>query len=269
MPNVDEREIVVFDSGVGGLPYLQRLRDYLPAEIFSYTADTAHFPYGEKGTGELRSILDQEIERIIGRMNPKLIVVACNTASVVALSELRGTFGIPFVGVVPALKPAAEQTKNGRIGLLATRKTVEDPYTDRLEADFASRCEVHRYAGTEIVALVEEDFFSASERRREEVLRPSLHFFREKDIDRLVLACTHFLFLEEELKRHLGEGVGIVDSRDGVARQTMRILQNEKIARDGTQGDVQRGGMYITGKEGQERYRRFAELFGLSWKGRL
>ena len=131
---LDHRPVVVFDSGVGGLPYLQRLREFLPDETFSYVADTANFPYGEKSTAELNDIVHRQMERLIHRIVPKLVVVACNTASVVALSELRAAFGLPFVGVVPAVKPAAETTENKRIGLIATRKTVEDPYTDMLES---------------------------------------------------------------------------------------------------------------------------------------
>lgn len=257
----ESQPVVVFDSGVGGLPYLQRLREMLPLELFIYVADTANFPYGEKSADELTAILHTQMKLIIEQLNPKLVVVACNTASVVALSGLREAFGIPFVGVVPAVKPAAEGTVNGNIGLLATRKTVEDPYTDRLEEQFASRCRVYRFAGVDIVDLVEHRFFTAARREIEKILQPASDFFLFREIDHLILACTHFIFLEEELTRVLGNGVKIIDSREGVGRQTVRILEREK-RRNTTMG-VEAGRFYITAPRDTEVYKRFAEMFQL------
>jgi glutamate racemase len=257
--------VVVFDSGVGGLPYLQRLREFLPDETFSYVADTANFPYGEKSTAELNDIVHRQMERLIHRIDPKLVVVACNTASVVALSELRAAFGLPFVGVVPAVKPAAETTDNKRIGLIATRKTVEDPYTDMLESRFASHCRMYRYAGVDIVDLIEYEYFSHSSADIERVLRPAVDYFLDMDIDRLILACTHFIFLEKELGRMLGDSVTLVDSRDGVARQTGRIIEGEGLCGPGGG----QGSFFITGTDGNETYSRFAEMFGITWRGTL
>ena len=136
--------IVFIDSGVGGLPYLEKARIYMPGENLVYVADNKNFPYGEKSAGQLKSIILMLIRKIVDKISPKLIVIACNTASVVALSLLREEFGIPFVGVVPAIKPAGEYSENGKIGLLATRKTVEDPYTDTLINEFASSCRVEK-----------------------------------------------------------------------------------------------------------------------------
>lgn len=271
----DRRTIVVFDSGVGGLPYLQRLEEMLPNERFSYIADTAHFPYGEKSTEELTDIIHSQMARVIERIDPKLVVVACNTASVVALAELRAAFGIPFVGVVPAIKPAAEHTANGLIGLLATRKTVDDPYTRSLEQQFASEKSVCRFAGVEIVELVERHFFSFPKERKREILKPAVEYFRECGIDQLILACTHFLFLEDDLSSMLGPEVSLVDSRDGVARQTRRILQNEGLMSEGGTRTARTGeteateGFYVTGSAESEIYVRFAEMYGLVWRAEL
>ncbi|MFW6343690.1 MAG: glutamate racemase [Sediminispirochaetaceae bacterium] len=263
----ESQPVVVFDSGVGGLPYLQQLREMLPGEFFAYVADTAYFPYGEKRADELTSILHTQMRLIIERLNPKLVVVACNTASVVALSGLRDAFGIPFVGVVPAVKPAAEGTINGNIGLLATRKTVEDPYTDRLEEQFASHCRVYRFAGVDIVDLVEHRFFTASRREVERILQPGVEFFLSREIDHLILACTHFIFMEEELKKALGSRVKIVDSREGVARQTARILEREK--RRDKSGGVKQGRFYVTAPADTDTYKRFSEMFQLIPEGVL
>lgn len=259
--------VVVFDSGVGGLPYLRRLREMLPLELFSYVADTAYFPYGEKSAAELTAILHTQMELIIERLDPKLVVVACNTASVVALSELREAFGIPFVGVVPAVKPAAEGTVNGNIGLLATRKTAEDPYTDRLEEQFASHCRVYRFAGVDIVDLVEHRFFTASRKEVEHILQPGVEFFLSREIDHLILACTHFIFLEEELKKALGSKVKIVDSREGVARQTARILEREKRRNEAS--GVTQGRFFVTSPSDTDMYKRFSEMFQLIPEGVL
>jgi glutamate racemase len=268
------------------------MRELLPNERFSYVADTAHFPYGERTTEELTEIIHSQMERVIARLDPKLAVVACNTASVVALADLRAAFGIPFVGVVPAIKPAAEHTVNGVIGLLATRKTVEDPYTRNLEQQFAADTRVCRFAGVEIVELVERHFFSAPKERKREILRPAVEYFRTCGIDQLILACTHFLFLEEDLAAMLGPGVSLVDSRDGVARQTRRILQNEGLANvgpnsgrrggepkasgadgahgaDGADGTDETEGFHVTGPVPGDTYRRFAEMYGLQWREEL
>lgn len=280
MKNTDRQVIVVFDSGVGGLPYLARIRELLPDEHYSYVADTAYFPYGEKSAGELSRIIHESMERIIERMAPKLAVIACNTASVVALSKLRAAFGIPFIGVVPAIKPAAECTKTGRIGLLATRKTVDDPYTDDLQARFADNCRMYRFAGVEIVELVERNFFRYSKEQKRKVLQPAVDFFLEHTIDQLVIACTHFIFLEEELRRMLGGTVSLVDSRDGVARQTRRILEAEGLRRssespasqqinDASVTEREETGFFVTEKTEERVYRRFAEEFGLKWRGVL
>ena len=271
----DKRAVVVFDSGVGGLPYLRRLREMLPNERFSYVADTANFPYGEKSTVELTDIIHSQMKRVIDRLDPKLAVIACNTASVVALADLRAAFGIPFVGVVPAIKPASEHSENGIIGLLATRKTVNDPYTRNLEQRFAAGKEVCRFAGVKIVELVEHGFFSSSKEQKREILRPAVEYFLSCSIDQLIIACTHFLFLEEELAEMLGGDVTLVDSRDGVARQTRRLLRGEGLMRDAGSIDEYGGktpgaeGFYITGAAASETYRRFAEMHGLEWRSEL
>jgi glutamate racemase len=281
-----QRPIAVYDSGVGGLPYLHWLQERLPAERFVYLADHDHFPYGEKPIPELRSIIPDAVGRLIAASAPKMVVIACNTASVVALAELRSRFGIPFVGVVPAVKPAAEHSRNCRIGIFATRRTIEDPYTDDLVSRFASHCRIARYAEGRIVHMVEQSYFSSSREQRRELLRPAADYFIQAKVDHLILACTHFVYLKKELEELL-EGIAeVIDSRDGVGRQVMRILQREELAAGtatpaaaaektaampGTGELAHAGGnqFYITGKGRHDQYRSFAAHFGLEWGGSI
>jgi glutamate racemase len=265
-----DKPIAVYDSGVGGLPYLRWLLEQLPQERFIYLADHDHFPYGEKRVEELQEIIPASVARLIAETEPKMVVIACNTASVIALSELRARFGIPFVGVVPAIKPAAEQSANCRIGVFATRRTIEDPYTDDLVRRFADHCHVARYAEGRIVDFVERRFFLSEPQERRELLRPAAEYFLEEGVDHLVLACTHFVFLKEELEALTGGEIRVIDSREGVGRQVLRILRREELAAPGgerTEEEPHR--FFITGDGEHEAYRSFAAHFGLSWGGAL
>ncbi|HUX19839.1 MAG TPA: aspartate/glutamate racemase family protein, partial [Spirochaetia bacterium] len=142
-----ERPVVFYDSGIGGLPYLAWVRERRPDAHFIYVGDNEHFPYGEKTHEELRRIAVSVVGRILTRFDPQLVVVACNTASVVALAELRARYPVAFVGVVPAVKPAAERSRGRRIALLATTRTVGDAYSEKLIKEYASDCTVVRIAG--------------------------------------------------------------------------------------------------------------------------
>lgn len=291
---MNDRPIAVFDSGVGGLPYLERLKKYAPNESFVYFADRGNFPYGEQDDAVLRNIIVQSVGKFIEATNPKLMLIACNTASVVALEELRRRYDIPFIGVVPAVKPAAELSKRRAIGVLATRRTVEDPYTENLISRFAADCKVVRYAGVEIVQLVELDYFSSSLEEKEGILKPAVDFFTSRAVDALVVGCTHFIFVEELLHNMLKGSVEIIDSREGVAQQALRIMEEAHLFRDTKMGSdtsdnpdtdpdtsasasahnrtgVSR--LFVSGKSlslsENGRYQRFSEMFELEWSGRL
>jgi len=278
-----ERPIAVFDSGVGGLPYLAWMKQHLPGESFVYLADRENFPYGEKDEDRLRSIVLDTVGRFIDARDPEVMVIACNTASVVALADLRDRFQVPFVGVVPAVKPAAALSETGAIGILATRRTVEDPYTDGLVDSFARNCRVYRYAGVEIVDLVENRLFTAAEEEKRRVLQPAVDYFRERRVDTVVVACTHFIFVQQELEEMLGPGVRVIDSREGVGRQVIHILREAGLIKDSKASDSSAGthpsdtaGMksnkdyfFISECRNEKRYRRFAETYGLNWGGVL
>lgn len=229
--------IAFVDSGIGGIPYLLLSRQELPEERFVYLADQGHFPYGEKDPEELRALLVRQLERLFALTEPKAVVLACNTASVVALDFLRRRFEVPFVGVVPAVKPAAEQSPAGRIGIMATSRTVSDHYTQQLIESFASHCRVFLYAGTEVVDFVENRLADAESQERRTILQGARSFFRRHEIDTLVLGCTHFIHMEAEMRGLFGPGVHLVDSRAGVVRQLRRVL-----GREGLRGTAQDGG---------------------------
>jgi glutamate racemase len=256
--------IAFIDSGIGGLPYLARAREQMANERFVYAADNANFPYGEKSADAVREIVIDLVGRVIGRFEPKAVVVACNTATVIALESLRATFPLPFVGVVPAVKPAAEHSPFRRIGLLATSRTVGDAYLERLIRSFASDCTIVRMAGAELVDFVENRFLDDESAAAERAIQRIVERVRGEEIDSLVLGCTHFTFLDQVFRKELGAGVAIVDSREGVARQLRRVSGECCTESNGTP----RGLLVHTGS-GDTRYRRFAERFELDYGGIL
>lgn len=261
-----DNPIVFIDSGVGGLPYLESARKFMPDENLVYVADNKNFPYGEKDTGQLKNIILKLIQKIVDKISPKLIVIACNTASVVALSTLRKEFGIPFIGVVPAIKPAGEYSGNGNIGLLATRKTVDDPYTDTLIEQFAPACRVKKYAGIDLVEFVENNFFSSTEEDKMKVISKISSYYNRSEIDTLVLGCTHFVYLKDYFEKSLGNSVDIIDSRKGVSKQVLRIIESDFLQSCNKTEDV----FYMTdSKVDKSNYFQFAEKFDLSWGGEL
>ena len=265
--------IAFIDSGIGGLPYLASTRRLLPRERYVYIADRENFPYGGRPVGEIVSAISAATERLIAREGPRLIVIACNTASVVALPELRARFPLPFVGVVPAVKPAAALSRSRRVGVLATQSTVEGEYLRNLIAAHGEGCTVVGLPAAELVDFVEREMASATPLDRAERVRREVERFRGERIDVLVLGCTHFLHLEEEFRGILdAEGIALVDSREGVARQVERLLPSSAGRRSSPpQGsEKQRDSLYVTGSAAvEDRYRYFASRFGLRLEGAL
>jgi glutamate racemase len=261
------KPILFFDSGVGGLPYLEEARSALPGERFTYLADRQNFPYGEKPIFRLQRLILNTVERALERLDPKLVVVACNTASVVALDALRSRFSLPFVGVVPAVKLAADRLEAGKIGVLATRQTIAAGYTDQLISSFASHCEVVRIPLANMVELVEYDFFTTSSEEKRKAIAAELDGFALSGLDMIVLGCTHFILLEEELRQVLGQRIRLVDSRSGVTRQIARVLQSGGLTQSDAGGSDR---LYVTGKAPvEERFRLFAARYGLDPGGTL
>ena len=223
-----EAPIGVFDSGAGGLTILAALQQELPYEAYIYFGDTAHCPYGVRSGAEITELSIRAC-RFLYEQGVKLIVVACNTASQAALSTLRATLPVPFpfVGVVPAVKPAARATRKGRIGIAATKKAAEDPYLRNLEDEFAEGIRVFRVGCPELVTLVEQGELDGP--LVEQAVRETLQPLLAEDVDVIVLACTHLPALRPVIERITGNEVQIIDSGSAVARRTRSVLEAESM----------------------------------------
>jgi glutamate racemase len=220
--------LLFFDSGVGGLSVLGPTRALLPTAPIVYAADSAGFPYGTKSEAEIASRVPALLGRLVERFQPRLIVIACNTACTIALDQVRAALDLPVVGTVPAIKPAAEMTKTGVIGVLGTQATIRQPYVDELAQRFAGHCTVLRYGSTELVALAEAKL--AGEAVTVDAVRvAALPLFEQnggEKIDTVVLACTHFPLLGEELDRAF-PGLGWVDGGPGIARRIEYLTREQ------------------------------------------
>lgn len=221
-----EAPIGVFDSGAGGLTILSALRQELPGETYLYFGDTAHCPYGMRSDAEITE-LSIRANRFLIEQGAKLIVVACNTASQAALNTLRATFPIPFVGVVPAVKPAARATRKGRIGIAATNQAARALYLRQLIDEFAEGTSVYAIGCPELVTLVEQGELDGL--LVEQVVREALQPLLADDVDVIVLGCTHFPALRPVIERITSNQVQIIDSGSAVARRTRSVLEAEGL----------------------------------------
>jgi glutamate racemase len=226
-PRQADAPIGVFDSGAGGLTILTDLRAELPHERFVYIGDTAHCPYGVRSDEEITS-LTLECCRFLIKQGVKLIIIACNTASQAALSTLRATLHpLPFIGVVPAVKPAARLTRNGRIGIAATNQAAKAIYLRQLIDEFAGGIRAFAVGCPDLVTLVEQGRFEGS--AVEAIVRESLQPVLAEDIDVLVLGCTHFPALRPVIERVVGPKVQVIDSGQAIARRARSVLQIENL----------------------------------------
>ena len=232
----DPRPIGVFDSGVGGLSVVVEIRKVLPHEIILYYADTLHCPYGPRPADEVRQLAMEASAYLLGQ-GSKLIVVACNTASSVALSALRAGFDVPFVGMVPAVKPASLATRARKVLVMATTATFQAQVFSDLVGQFANGIQVHTQACPELVDLVECG--EADLGRIEPLLSHYLEPVSAHGLDTVVLGCTHFVFLRKEIQRIVGDAVRVIDTGEAVARQVQRVLEERGLAAPpGPQGSV-------------------------------
>lgn len=216
--------IGVFDSGIGGLSVLREIQRLLPHEDVVYYADQANVPYGEKTLMQVRHLVEQVVRYLLDQHKVKVVVVACNTASAAALHYLRQTFpDMAFVGMEPAIKPAAQHTQTGHIGVLATRATFQGELFASLLDRFAKDSEVHPLACPDFVMLAERGGPYTQDDQR--LVREQLEPLLAAGIDQLVLGCTHFPFLTSLIQEAVGPAVTIVDPSEAVARQVRRVLQ--------------------------------------------
>jgi glutamate racemase len=257
------RPIAIFDSGIGGLPYLSAARAALPRESFVYAADREGFPYGSKSRAEVRGLVLGILARLVGAYSPKAIVIACNTASQAALEEARAAHpGLPIVGTVPAVKPAAERSRAGIIGIMATAGAVEDPYLDSLVARHASGLKVLREGAQDLVSFVERRSALAGPEERRAAVEPHVRRLVDGGADEIVLACTHFLHLRDEIAQAAGPGVEVVDSIAGVVARLGGLLGPGSEA--AAQAGAEDGLFLLTGGQPFElEYEHHARAFGL------
>ncbi len=221
-----DNSILIFDSGAGGLSILREVRKKLPVTRFHYLMDTACFPYGNQSDSLLERRIPELCMAAVERFDPAVLVLACNTASTLALPLLREVLNIPVVGVVPAVRVAAGHCANSAdtsFGLLATPATVKRPYTDNLISDFADGFEVHRFGSPLLVSYAEraisgEDVSSELEAH----LGPWLE--KHPGMKAVVLGCTHYPLLRKELER-LWPDHHWIDSGEAIARRTDEILR--------------------------------------------
>lgn len=230
--------ILLFDSGVGGLSVLAELRRAMPEAPVVYVADNGGLPYGTKTEAEVAARVCGLLGRMSERLRPRLICIACNTASTIALAMVRDVLNVPIVGTVPAIKPAAERTRTGTIGLLGTAATIRQPYVDRLATEFAADKTLLRFAAGELVSAAEAKL-------RSRPVDPAvyaraatgLHDQPGGDrIDTVILACTHFPLVQEELAAAFGTGVRFIDGAAGIARRIVFLTEGQAFRR--TQPDL-------------------------------
>jgi glutamate racemase len=231
VPSQDSRSptspIGIFDSGIGGLSIYRALSAHLPGETLYYLADQAHVPYGSRPLADIRDLSTRITQFMLARQ-AKLIVVACNTASAAALQALRKSFpATPFVGMEPAVKPAAFSTQSGRIGVLATPATFSGaPYGSLLDR-FTQEVTVLEDTCQGLVSQIEKGEWESSQTRfiLENALQPML----EQGVDRIVLGCTHYAFVIPLIKTIIGPEVQVIDPAPAIARQAERLLTHQDL----------------------------------------
>lgn len=233
----DRAPLLFFDSGIGGLSVLRAVRAVLPDAPLVYAADYAGMPYGSKSEAEIAARVPALLGRLVERYRPRLVTIACNTACTIALSHVRAALDVPVVGTVPAIKPAAEATRTGVIGLLGTAATIRQSYVDRLQNDHAAGMTLLRHAAPELV-------FAAEAKLRGETVLPQifsdamLGLTNHPDGDRLdvvVLGCTHFPLIQDELAA-ASPKIRFVDGAAGIARRIMHLTESQHWPDQKTEG---------------------------------
>ncbi|WP_115462321.1 glutamate racemase [Winogradskyella aurantiaca] len=225
------KPIGIFDSGVGGTSILEEIHDLLPNENIIYLADSKNAPYGDRSSEEIKELSIKNTEFLLAR-ECKIIVVACNTATTNAIDNLRSQYELPFVGIEPAIKPAALHTKTNTIGILATKGTLSSRLFHKTSNLFASDIEVIEQIGEGIVRLIEEGLLESQE--MVDLLQTYLDPMITANIDYLVLGCTHYSYLIPLLTKLLPQSVTIIDSGEAVARQTKHLLRKNGLLSNST-----------------------------------
>lgn len=261
--------IGAFDSGVGGLSVLRSIRERLPNEDLIYIADQANVPYGPRGLAEVRR-LSEGIVRYLMDQGVKLIVIPCNTASAAALHSLRAQYpGFPFVGMEPAVKPAAEHTGTGVVGVLATPTTFEGELYASVVERFGKGVCIMQDACAGLVAEIEEGRANGGEARR--ILKEALEPMLAEGLDTVVLGCTHYPFAFDAIREIVGDNVRLIDPAPAIARRIAHLLEKGGLSNPRTSAGSTR---YLTSGEPEQMKLRVQELMGedagveaIRWEG--
>lgn len=216
------KPIGLFDSGIGGTSIWKEIHQLLPHENTIYLADSKNAPYGKKTKEEIIALSRKNVDFLL-EQGSKLIVVACNTATTNAIKELRSHYDVPFIGIEPAIKPAAHQSKTETIGILATKGTLNSDLFNRQVENF-SNIKILEQVGYGLVELIEKGQIDSEEMKN--LLKIYLRPMVEENIDYLVLGCSHYPYLIPEIKKIIPSSVKIIDSGLAVAKQTKAILEN-------------------------------------------
>lgn len=225
---MNEAPIGLFDSGVGGTSIWKEVIKILPEENTIYLADSANAPYGEKDKQSIIDLCIKNTELLLEK-GCKLIIVACNTATTNAIDYLRAHYAVPFIGIEPAIKPAALYSKTGAIGILATKGTLTSKLFEKTAQTYTQHINTIQQDGEGLVPLVEKGDLESEELMQ--LLKRYLQPMIDQNIDHLVLGCTHYPYLIPAIRKVVGEEIEIIDSGEAVARQTKAILtQNELLA---------------------------------------
>lgn len=227
---VNKNKVIgLFDSGIGGTSIWKEIVQLMPYENTIYVADSANAPYGHKSKDEIIERCIQNTEFLLNK-NSKIVVVACNTATTNAIDYLRAHYDIPFIGIEPAIKPAALLSKTGAIGILATKGTLSSQLFEKTASDHAQNVETIEQVGEGIVSLIEDGKLESE--AMDNLLNRYIQPMLMKQIDHLVLGCTHYPYLIPQLQKIVGPQVTIIDSGRAVAKQTLTILQNNDLLND-------------------------------------
>ncbi len=221
--------IGIFDSGVGGLSIWKEIVTLLPNENTIYLADSINAPYGKKSNKEIINLSVKNTNLLLER-GCKIIVVACNTATTNAIDHLRNNYDVPFIGIEPAIKPAALKTRTNAIGILATKGTLSSKLFSSTSQKFAEGIKVIEQDGEGLVPLIEKGEVDSDEMHN--LLKGYIHPMLKEHIDYLVLGCSHYPFLIPQIRKLVGEEVTIIDSGEAVARQTKAILEKYNLLKN-------------------------------------
>lgn len=258
---MDARPVGMFDSGVGGLSVLSHFQRMAPSERVIYFADTSYFPYGPRPAAEVRKRAFSIVGRLV-RSDVKMVVVACNTASAAAVADLREAFAIPFVGMVPGVKPGALASRSGRVVILATPGTFDGALFSRVVEEFGNGVEIVTVPGSGLAEMVEAGHVDCECARK--AVREALAAEIAAGADTVVLGCTHYHFLGAAISAEF-PGVTLVDTSEPVARRAVQVLRDMDLAapdgalghldvivsgdRDAFRSTAERLGVKLTGKE--------------------